>query len=64
MLYLDTADMAAWDDLMPTGLFHGITTNPLLAVRAGLDYPSINWADMAAVHEIWAPRNCMRKSMD
>ncbi|MDG1867573.1 MAG: transaldolase family protein [Yoonia sp.] len=47
MLYLDTADIAAWDDLMPTGLFHGITTNPLLAVRAGLDYPSINWADMA-----------------
>ena len=47
-LYLDTADIAAWDDLMPTGLFHGITTNPLLAVRAGLDYPSINWADMAS----------------
>lgn len=47
MLYLDTADIAAWDDLMPTGLFHGITTNPLLAVRAGLDYPEINWSDMA-----------------
>ena len=47
-LYLDTADTTAWDDLMPTGMFYGITTNPLLAVRAGLDYPNINWSDMAA----------------
>ena len=46
-LYLDTADREAWADLMPTGLFRGITTNPLLAQRAGLDYPSINWTDMA-----------------
>lgn len=46
-LYLDTADRAAWADLMPTGLFRGITTNPLLARRAGLDYPTIDWADMA-----------------
>lgn len=48
MLYLDTADTTAWDDLMPTGLFHGITTNPLLAVRAGLNYPDINWSEMAS----------------
>ncbi len=46
-LYLDTADREAWADLMPTGLFRGITTNPVLAQRAGLDYPSINWKDMA-----------------
>ncbi|MFA8387961.1 MAG: transaldolase family protein [Pelagibaca sp.] len=46
-LYLDTVDREAWADLMPTGLFRGITTNPLLAQRAGLDYPSINWKDMA-----------------
>lgn len=46
-LYLDTADVTAWDRLMPTGLFHGITTNPLLASRAGLDYPAIDWAQMA-----------------
>jgi transaldolase len=46
-LYLDTADRAAWADLMPTGLFHGITTNPLLASRAGLDYPRIDWSAMA-----------------
>lgn len=47
-LYLDTADRAAWADLMPTRLFHGITTNPLLAARAGLDYPRIDWTAMAA----------------
>ena len=34
-LYLDTADTDAWKALMPTGIFHGITTNPLLIERAG-----------------------------
>lgn len=54
-LYLDTADRAAWADLMPTGLFRGITTNPLLAQRAGLDYPSINWTEMAQrAHDLGA----------
>ena len=46
-LYLDTADTAQWDQLMPTGLFHGITTNPLLAARAGLPYAKIDWAALA-----------------
>lgn len=46
-LYLDTADTEAWADLMPTGLFFGITTNPLLAHRAGLHYPQIDWGEMA-----------------
>lgn len=46
-LYLDSANTADWDRLMPTGMFTGITTNPLLAARAGLDYPRIDWADMA-----------------
>jgi len=34
-LYLDTADTAQWQRLLPLGLFHGITTNPLLLERAG-----------------------------
>lgn len=46
-MYLDTADSAAWDRLMPLGIFHGITTNPLLAERAGLSYDAIHWQDMA-----------------
>lgn len=46
-LYLDTANTQEWDDLMPTGLFHGITTNPLLAQRAGLAYADIDWSDLA-----------------
>ncbi|NRB00181.1 MAG: hypothetical protein HRU32_10225 [Rhodobacteraceae bacterium] len=46
-LYIDTADTAVWDDLMPTGLFTGITTNPLLAQRAGLSYPDIDWGALA-----------------
>jgi transaldolase len=47
-LFLDSADEAAWGDLMPTGLFRGITTNPLLAQRAGLHYPQIDWFEKAA----------------
>ena len=46
-LYIDTADVADWAALMPTGLFMGITTSPLLAARAGLDYPEIDWAELA-----------------
>ncbi len=46
-LYIDTADVTQWEALMPTGLFTGITTNPLLAHRAGLDYPGIDWAALA-----------------
>ncbi|QHQ34237.1 transaldolase family protein [Algicella marina] len=46
-LYLDTAERAAWEELMPLGIFHGITTNPLLAHRAGLEYGAIDWREMA-----------------
>lgn len=46
-IYLDSAATADWDRLMPYGMFTGITTNPLLAARAGLVYPEINWAEMA-----------------
>jgi transaldolase len=46
-LYLDSADVSEWDRLMPSGLFYGITTNPLLAARAGLDYGDIDWLDLA-----------------
>ncbi len=45
-LLIDTAEIAAWQELMPTGLFSGITTNPLLAKRAGLSYPDIDWGEM------------------
>lgn len=32
--YLDTADVAAWEHWLPSGLFYGVTTNPLLLERA------------------------------
>lgn len=59
-LYLDTAALSEWEALMPTGIFHGITTNPALAVKAGLDYPAIDWTDLATrardlgAHELFA----------
>ncbi len=46
-LLIDTADVQVWQDLMPTGIFTGITTNPLLAKRAGLSYPDIDWGGLA-----------------
>ena len=33
-LFLDSADPEAWRQWLPTGLFHGITTNPTLLQRA------------------------------
>ena len=33
-LLLDSADPAAWADWLPSGLFHGVTTNPTLLLRA------------------------------
>jgi len=35
-LFLDTADRAAWERWLPTGLFYGVTTNPAILERAGL----------------------------
>lgn len=32
--FLDTADTKEWEDLLPRGLFHGVTTNPTLLERA------------------------------
>jgi transaldolase len=36
-LFLDTAIQSEWEDLLPLGIFHGITTNPTLLERAGLE---------------------------
>ncbi|MEW6497199.1 MAG: transaldolase family protein [Cyanobacteriota bacterium] len=33
-LYLDTADATQWQSWLPTGLFYGVTTNPLLLEQA------------------------------
>ena len=46
-LYLDTANTSEWDKLLPLGLFEGITTNPLLAQRAGLNYAEIDWYEIS-----------------
>lgn len=34
-LFLDSADPADWRRWLPLGVFHGVTTNPLLLERAG-----------------------------
>lgn len=34
--FLDTADVVEWARLLPLGIFHGVTTNPVLLQRAGV----------------------------
>ncbi len=36
-LFLDTADIASWQRWLPTGLFYGVTCNPLLLEKAGVE---------------------------
>jgi TalC/MipB family fructose-6-phosphate aldolase len=56
-LYLDTADRAAAEPLLATGLFAGLTTNPTILQRAGLgvtDIPDIyRWATDAGANEVF-----------
>lgn len=35
-LFIDSADRGVWAELLPLGLFAGITTNPTLLMRAGV----------------------------
>jgi TalC/MipB family fructose-6-phosphate aldolase len=56
-LYLDTADRAAAEDLLRTGLFAGLTTNPMILQRSGLGAahaPEIHeWAVAAGAREVF-----------
>ena len=36
-LFLDTADESLWAKHLPLGMYHGVTTNPLLLQRAGVE---------------------------
>ena len=35
-LYIDTADVSVWEEWMPSGMFYGVTCNPLLLERANV----------------------------
>jgi TalC/MipB family fructose-6-phosphate aldolase len=56
-LYLDTADRAAAEDLLATGLFTGVTTNPTILQRAGVGVTAIpgiyRWATAAGAREVF-----------
>jgi TalC/MipB family fructose-6-phosphate aldolase len=56
-LYLDTADRAAAEELLATGLFAGLTTNPTILQRSGLgvaDAPAVHaWATAAGAREVF-----------
>lgn len=56
-LYLDTADRSAAEDLLATGLFRGVTTNPTILQRASLgvaDIPDIyRWATRSGAREVF-----------
>jgi alkylation response protein AidB-like acyl-CoA dehydrogenase len=46
-LFLDTADIAAWERHLPTGFFHGVTTNPQLLERAKLSCDAMTLGRLA-----------------
>lgn len=56
-LYLDTADRAAAEDLLASGLFAGLTTNPTILQRSSLgvaDVPEVyRWAVAAGAREVF-----------
>jgi transaldolase len=47
-LFLDSADTAVWKRWLPSGIFHGVTTNPLLIERASLPCEVPTLARLAA----------------
>jgi transaldolase len=47
-LFLDTADPAVWADLLPLGIFYGVTTNPTLLQRVGTPCTVVALRDLAA----------------
>ena len=48
-LFLDTADTREWQNWLPTGLFYGITTNPLLLERDNVSCTIEQLQDLAKV---------------
>jgi TalC/MipB family fructose-6-phosphate aldolase len=56
-LYLDTADRAAAESLLATGLFHGVTTNPTILQRASMGVADLRdiycWAIEAGAEEVF-----------
>ena len=56
-LYLDTADRTAAEDLLATGLFAGVTTNPTILQRASRSVDDIadiyRWALEAGAREVF-----------
>ncbi|RKZ18925.1 transaldolase [bacterium] len=46
-LFLDSAEPAVWRKLLPTGIFHGVTTNPLLLRKAHLSCNRATLTDLA-----------------
>ena len=56
-LYVDTADRAAAESLLATGLFQGVTTNPTILQRASKGVADLTeiyrWAIDAGAKEVF-----------
>ena len=46
-LYLDTADVTAWETWLPVGIFYGVTSNPLLLERAQVPCTLVSLTNLA-----------------
>ncbi len=60
-LYIDSANPDDWDTYLATGMFYGVTTNPILIAKAGLQFQIDPLKDLAktafdlGAHEISHP---------
>ncbi|MCJ7733057.1 MAG: hypothetical protein MUP11_00790 [Anaerolineales bacterium] len=46
-LYVDSAEVNDWKIYLPTGIFHGVTTNPKLLAKSGIDFKINQLAELA-----------------
>ena len=46
--FLDTASVDEWNELIPLGIFHGITTNPTILERCGVSCTVVSVHELAA----------------
>ena len=46
-MYIDSVEIADWEKYLPTGVFYGVTTNPKLLAKSGIDFTVDKLAGLA-----------------
>lgn len=48
-LYVDSANTNDWEKYLPTGIFYGVTTNPTLLKKSGVEFKISHLAKLATI---------------